>query len=107
VRFAFCPSSAVLTPPLLLCYALCGAVFVASVSLNTVLPFHLIDRGGSRTQIGLLFSLTTIVSMVLRPAVGSWIDRVGTRPVLLLGSAIFAAVSLTLHVPRDPLCQHE
>ena len=96
------PSRNALTRPLLLCYAISAIVHLASVGLGTTLPFHVVDLGGSRTQVGLLFSVMTIVSMVLRPAVGGWIDRVGARPVILPGIAITVAVSLALHLPRWP-----
>jgi MFS family permease len=77
-------------------------VHLASVSLSTVLPFHVVDLGGSRTQIGLLFSIMTIMSMVLRPAVGGWIDRFGAHPVLLPGLAALGLVSLALQLPDTP-----
>src|SRR5687768_8037596 len=96
------PSRSALTRPLLLCYTICAVVHLASVGLSTLLPFHVVDLGGSRTQVGLLFSVMTIVSMVLRPAVGGFIDRVGARPVILPGIAITAAVSVALQFPRRP-----
>ena len=99
---AVVPSRSALTRPLLLCYAICAVVHLASVGLSTLLPFHVIDLGGSRTQVGLLFSVMTVVSMVLRPAVGGWIDRVGARPVILPGIAAMAGVSLALQLPRRP-----
>ena len=102
MRLPTLASRAALTPPLLACYGLCGIVNFASVALNTLMPFHLVALGGSRTQVGLVFSTITVVSMALRPAVGGWIDRAGARPVLLPGVALLAAVTLALHVPRDP-----
>lgn len=95
-------SPAVLTRPLLTCYAMTTAIHVASAIWSTLLPFHLVDLGGSRTQIGLLFSVMTVVSMVLRPAVGGWIDRVGTRPVIVPGLTILAATALALHFAPTP-----
>ncbi|MBI1736428.1 MAG: MFS transporter [Candidatus Rokubacteria bacterium] len=91
-----------LTRPLLLCYAICAVVHLASVGLSTLLPFHVVDLGGSRTQVGLLFSIMTVVSMVLRPAVGGWIDRIGARPVILPGIATMVGVTLALQLPRRP-----
>ncbi len=100
--FAPIVSRAVLTRPLLVCYAICGVVHLASVSLSTLLPFHIIDLGGSRTQVGLLFSVMTIVSMMLRPAVGGWIDSFGAQPVIVPGIVVLIAISLVLHLPRTP-----
>src|SRR5438552_3131981 len=98
----FARSSSVLTPTLLACYAMSGVIHLASISLNTLLPFHVVALGGSRTQVGLLFSATTVVSMALRPAVGGWVDRFGARWVILPGIAVLAVASLALHVPVTP-----
>lgn len=100
--FSLTSSRAVLTRALLACYGLSAAIHLASISLNTLLPFHVVALGGSRTQVGLMFSVATMVSMVLRPAVGHWIDRFGARPVILLGVAALTATSLALHVPISP-----
>lgn len=91
-----------LTRTLLACYAMSGAIHLASISLNTLLPFHVVALGGSRTQVGLLFSAATVVSMLLRPAVGGWVDRFGARRVILPGIAVLAGASLALHVPVTP-----
>jgi MFS family permease len=92
----------VLTPTLLACYATTAVIHIASVVLNTLLPFHVTDLGGTRTQVGLMFSVTTIVSMVLRPIVGGWVDRFGVRPVMLPGIAALAATSLALQAAHAP-----
>jgi MFS family permease len=93
----------VFTRTLLACYAITAAIHLASIVLNTLLPFHVVDLGGSKTQVGLLFSVTTVVSMVLRPVVGGWIDTVGVRPVLGPGIAALAATSLALHLATAPV----
>src|SRR3989441_2109400 len=98
----FARSSSVLTPTLLACYAMSGVIHLASISLNTLLPFHVVALGGSRTQVGLLFSATTVVSMALRPAVGGWIDRFGARWVILPGIAGLARASLPPPLPLTP-----
>jgi MFS family permease len=95
-------SPAVLTRPLLACYAMTAAIHVATAMLSTLLPFHLVDLGGSRTQIGLLFSVMTVVSMVLRPAVGGWVDRLGPRPVIVPGIAVLVAMALALQLTTTP-----
>lgn len=95
-------SPAVLTPPLLTCYGISGVIHLASISLSTLLPFHLVDLGGSRTQIGVLFSVMTVVAMVLRPAIGACFDVVGTRPVMVPGVVALAACSLALQLMAAP-----
>jgi MFS family permease len=93
----------VLTPTLLACYATTAVIHIASVVLNTLLPFHMIDLGGTRTQVGLMFSLMTVVSMFLRPIVGGWVDRFGVRPVILPGIAALVATSLALQAASAPV----
>src|SRR5256712_8218636 len=95
-------SRTVFTPTLLACYGITAAVHVASIVLNTLLPFHVVDLGGTKTQVGLLFSVMTVVSMFLRPAVGGWVDRFGARPLILPGIALLGLASLALHVPATP-----
>src|SRR2546426_8166300 len=79
----FARSSSVLTPTLLACYAMSGVIHLASISLNTLLPFHVVALGGSRTQGGLLFSAATVVSIALRPAGGGWGDPLRAPPGVL------------------------
>ena len=93
-------SRAVFTPTLLACYGITAAVHVASIVLNTLLPFHVVDLGGTKTQVGLLFSVMTIVSMFLRPTVGGWVDRFGARPVIAPGRTDFGAPVCVV----DPIC---
>jgi MFS family permease len=96
-------SRVVFTPVLLACYATTAAVHVASIVLNTLLPFHVVDLGGTKTQVGLLFSVMTIVSMFLRPTVGGWVDRFGARPVIAPGIAALALTSLALQLATTPV----
>lgn len=100
--FSLASSPTVLTRPLLACYALSAVIHLASVSLSTLLPFHVVALGGSRTQVGLVFSMTTVVSMVIRPAVGDWIDGLGARRVIVPGVLALAATSLALQFAGTP-----
>ena len=68
-------SRAAFTPVLLTCYAITLAVHVSSIALSTLLPFRMVEVGGSGTQVGLLFSVMTLVSIVLRPTIGGWVSR--------------------------------
>src|ERR1051326_610801 len=95
-------SRATFTPTLLACYAISFVVHVGSVTLTTLLPFHVLDLGGSKTQVGLLFSVSAIVAMGLRPTVGSFVDQLGARRVIGPGVAILLLTSLALHVAGTP-----
>jgi MFS family permease len=96
------PSRAVFAPVLLTCYAITVALHVGSIALSTLLPFRMVDVGGTSTQVGLLFSVMTMVSMVLRPAIGGWVDRLGAHWVLVPGVAALAVTSLALQVVATP-----
>ncbi len=96
------PTPAVLARTLLTCYALSAALHLATISLSTLLPLHVVELGGTKTQVGLLFSVMTVVSMVVRPSVGGWIDRYGARPVILPGAAVLVGTSLAFHAVGTP-----
>jgi MFS family permease len=44
----------------------------------------------------------TVVSMVLRPTVGGWVDRYGVRPILVPGIVALGATSLALQAASTP-----
>ena len=96
-------SRAIFTPTLLACYAITAALHIGSIVLNTLLPFHVVDLGGTKTQVGLMFSVMTIVSMFLRPTVGGWVDRYGARPVIAPGIAALAVTTLALQLASTPV----
>ena len=93
----------IFAPTLLACYAITAIVHIATVVLSTLLPFHVVDVGGSRTQVGLVFSVMTTVSMFLRPVVGGWVDRFGARPVIAPGIASLALTTLALQLATTPV----
>src|SRR5438270_13886066 len=95
-------SAATFTPTRLICYAISFVVHLGALSLSTLLPFHVLDLGGSRTQVGLLFSVSTIVSMVLRPTVGAWVDRLGARAVMAPGVIALAVTAVAFHGVSAP-----
>ncbi|MDJ0925818.1 MAG: MFS transporter, partial [Acidimicrobiia bacterium] len=68
-------------------------------SLMIHFPGFLSDLGASETGIGLLFSLSAVFGLLLRPMLGRLMDNLGRRPVLLtagVGNALaLAALSLT------------
>src|SRR5436309_3365718 len=76
------PTPAVLARTLLTCYAHSAALHLATISLSTLLPLHVVEVGGTKTQVGLLFSVMTGVSMVVRPSVGGWIGADPCAPPL-------------------------
>jgi MFS family permease len=95
-------SPATFAPVLVACYAITVALHVASVGLSTLLPFQMVALGGTGTQVGLLFSVMTVVSMVLRPTIGSWVDQLGARWVMVPGIAALTVTCLALQVVSAP-----
>src|SRR5262245_24035887 len=70
--------------------------------LNTSLPLHVVALGGSLTQVGALFAVTTAISMILRPLVGGLVDRVGPRVSMLPGALVLVATALGLGLATTP-----
>lgn len=97
------PEPPVFTRTILLCVALTFLLHVATYLLNTQLPLHLLDLGGSHAQIGWLFAMNTGVAMLLRPQVGGWTDRHGARAVMLPGAIVLVATMLALAAATRPL----
>ena len=95
-------SLAVFTRPLLTCCAITALIHAATYMLMALLPIHLVRLGGTKMQVGMLFSVSTLISMVLRPVVGGWIDRFGVRRVILPGVLTLAATSLAFHLAAAP-----
>ena len=91
------------TPLVAACLAVSGGVHVLVYLLNATLPLHLVQIGGSKAQVGLLFATATTVSMVLRPLVGGWVDRFGVRPVMVPGVAVLLATLLLLPSATAPV----
>jgi MFS family permease len=91
-----------ITPPIGACLAISGGVHVVVYLLNATLPLHVVGLGGSKTQVGLLFAVSTAVSMVLRPLVGGWVDRFGARRVMLPGVAVLLATLLLFPLAAAP-----
>lgn len=70
-------------------------------SLMIHFPGFLSDLGASETRIGVIYSLSAVFGLALRPLLGRLMDNVGRRPILLaagLGNAVAVAM---LAVPAN------
>jgi MFS family permease len=85
------------------CFIVAGLIHAATYLLNTILPLHVVALGGSKTQVGMLFSVSTVVSMILRPLVGGWNDRYGFRPVALPGALVLVLTAVGLRWASAPI----
>jgi MFS family permease len=76
-----------------------GAAFLIFFALDfyiPVLPFYVVERGGSENAVGLLMGIFTFFSVVLRPFQGRRADRTGRKKLLLLGIGVYALAGLAL-----------
>jgi len=63
------------------------------------LPGYLAELGANEAEIGLIFGLAALASILLRPFVGTAMDRFGRLPVILVGNVLnisFIALYLTV-----------
>ncbi|MDG5767422.1 MFS transporter [Balneolales bacterium ANBcel1] len=59
-----------------------------------LLPFYAREFAASAVVIGLLYSIYSVAQLVFSPIWGSWSDRIGRRPIMLLstGGAVIAYI---------------
>ncbi|RKH18051.1 MFS transporter, partial [Corallococcus sp. CA047B] len=71
---------------------------VALLMIVPLLPFHATGLGGGGAVVGLLMATVPLVQLVSAPVWGRLSDRVGRKPVLLIGmtAAVVASVLLAL-----------
>jgi DHA1 family multidrug resistance protein-like MFS transporter len=62
--------------------------------LDFVLPIYGKEIGADAVQIGLFFSVFSLMTVLLRPVVGAGLDRYGRRPFFLVGLAGYAVTML-------------
>ena len=73
------------------------SIFLASFPfgiLSFVLPVYGREIGASAVEIGLFFTVFSLMLVALRPVVGLGLDRLGRRPFLLAGIVGYAATML-------------
>ena len=77
-------------------WLLCGSSLLFFASFNMLipeLPFFLTSLGGADYK-GLIISLFTLTAMVSRPFSGKIADRIGRKPVIIIGSLVCFFCSL-------------
>ena len=75
---------------------ICVSTFFFYVSFQLILavvPLYAARLGGREADVGLMVGVFAFSAMLIRPLAGWLADRVGRRPLVLLGSAVFAAAS--------------
>lgn len=72
-------------------------------SLSVVLVLYLAEIGFSEPQIGLLLSLTLFGDVAISALITSVTDRIGRRPMLILGAGLMVLAGLVFALTRNPL----
>lgn len=85
---------ALLTRPFLFICLATGLFYLSFYLILPVMPLYVAGLGGTSSQIGLIIGLFAAMAMFMRPPAGWLIDTRGTRPILLVGMAIFVLASL-------------
>jgi MFS family permease len=80
------------------------SIFLAHHVTRPLIPLYLITFGASSTVIGAVMAVFTITATVMRVPIGLLIDRIGRKPFLLYGVALFTAGNFGyLWAPSIPL----
>ncbi len=74
--------------------------FAQNFLLQPIIPLLVVDLGGDATLVGIVFLVFSIPAVVLRPFIGRLADRLGTRRVLVLGSAGLALAGPLYLIPN-------
>lgn len=62
--------------------------------LGLVLPIYALKLGSSAIEIGMLFSVFALFSILMRPLVGKWIDNIGRKNGVIIGLIAFTLTRL-------------
>jgi DHA1 family multidrug resistance protein-like MFS transporter len=77
-------------------------LWMGSTSIIPMLPVYIRHLGGSDTLAGLVMASFFAAGVVFQYPVGKLADRVGRKPVLLAGLAVYAAASFAFLAPISP-----
>jgi len=84
--------------------ALKKTVFFISFPLSFIgflFPIYAYSKGISVMEVGLLYSVFTLFTIIMRPIVGTFIDKKGRKLGLILGIAFYSFVNLLLMLGED------
>jgi MFS family permease len=82
-------------------YVAAGCIFAALAVRSFALPLRVVELGGDKVAIGLLFSVSTVTAAGLSLPAGFLADRFGKRTLLLLSIAIGGLSQLGMGVAQS------
>ncbi|MCM3337135.1 MFS transporter [Paenibacillus sp. MER TA 81-3] len=65
-------------------------VFIGFGIVIPVLPLMITDAGANEFHLGLMLSLYSLISFIVSPIWGAWSEKVGRRPIILIGTLGFS-----------------
>ena len=66
-------------------------IFFSFQMLQPTLPIYVKELGGTDSVVGLVTGIFTVSALIARPFAGKTLDKIGRKPVFIIGLAIFAA----------------
>ncbi|MFA5523895.1 MAG: MFS transporter [Tissierellales bacterium] len=66
-----------------------------------IFPIYASSVGASVIEIGLLYSMFSVVAILIRPIVGNIIDKKGRKKGIFIGVALYALVNILYFLARD------
>jgi MFS family permease len=68
--------------------------FFLSFNAFVLLPLHIQELGGTEIEIGVLMGLYSAIGIVSQPLIGPWVDAIGRRLFMLLGTVLVLAAAV-------------
>jgi MFS family permease len=72
--------------------------FFASLNCFVLLPLYVQRLGGTEVAVGVVMGIYSAIGIVCQPLIGPWVDAVGRRPFMLLGTMLVVLSSFLAFV---------
>lgn len=69
--------------------------------LGFIIPIYALKLGSNAVEIGMLFSIFSFFSIIMRPLVGRWMDKRGRKKGLIIGLITFTLARLIFLIGRS------